>query len=172
MSDVVIRGRTEDDLDALVEAAARVAREDGYPSRWPDDPRAWLRTRDPLGAWVAERAGEMLGHVVLRGPSDHRPVRMWCEQTREDPQGCCVVSRLFVVAAGRGQGVGQALLETVCAAADERGLYPVLDVVETNRAAVRLYHRLGWTKIGTYVDTFHDSAGPEQLLCFAAPQRN
>jgi RimJ/RimL family protein N-acetyltransferase len=47
---------------------------------------------------------------------------------------------------------------------------PVLDVVDTNQAAIRLYHRLGWTHLGSYEQAFHDGNRPELLHCFAAPR--
>src|SRR5262249_30953157 len=65
-ADVVIRPRTMDDLTAVVDALTLVARSDGYPSRWPEDPVSWLRTTEVHGAWIADRGGEVLGHIVLR----------------------------------------------------------------------------------------------------------
>jgi len=163
-----IRSREPDDLPALVAALARVATDDRYPSRWPDDPAAWLRTRDPLGAWVADRDGDLLGQVVLRRAGQQRPVTLWCELSGEDPASCALVSRLFVVVYARGAGIGRTLVETACVTAAELGLRPLLDVVDNNRAAVRLYRRLGWTHVGSYEETFGDGP-PEVLHCFAHP---
>jgi GNAT superfamily N-acetyltransferase len=164
-----IRERREGDLDALVVALAAVAKVDGYPSRWPDDPAAWLRTRDPIGAWVVEHDGEPAGQIVLRPGADHVPARMWHARSGEAPQSCCVVSRLFVGLPARGHGAGSALMHTAWAAASERGLRPMLDVVDANQSAIRLYRGLGWIHLGTYVERFYDD-GPDELLhCFAAP---
>jgi len=162
-----IRSREPDDLPALVAALARVAIDDRYPSRWPDDPAAWLRTRDPLGAWVAERDGVLLGQVVLRRAGHQRPVTLWCELSGEDPASCALVSRLFVVAHARGGGLGRTLVETACAKAAALGLRPLLDVADANQAAVRLYHRLGWTHVGSHEETFGGEGPPEVLHCFA-----
>lgn len=164
-----IRARRDDDLPRLVEALAHVAWADGYPSRWPHDPAAWLRSRDLVGAWVVERDDAMVGHVVLRRPHGEVPVTLWCAATGQHENRCAVVVRLFVVPAARGAGLGHALLATAHQEAARRGLHPVLDVVDTNRSAVRLYDRLGWTRLGSYQQRFHDDGPPELLLCFAAP---
>jgi hypothetical protein len=52
------------------------------------------------------------------------------------------------------------------AAACGRGLHPVLDVIDRNRAAVALYERLGWRIAGS-LDV--ELAGrPERLVCYVA----
>jgi GNAT superfamily N-acetyltransferase len=163
----VIRPRTDGDLDPLVRALAVVAEVDGYPSRWPEDPAGWIRSRAVIGAWVAERAGELVGHVNLRQPGDQVPVRLW--QEHGGPGGCALVSRLFVVPSARRAGLGRALLDAACARAAELDRRPVLDVVDDNRAAVAMYRRLGWTELGSYEEVFHDGGPTELLHCFAAP---
>jgi GNAT superfamily N-acetyltransferase len=163
----VIRPRTEDDLEPLVGALALVAEADAYPTRWPADPVGWIRSRDIIGAWVADEGGDLVGHVSLRLPGDHMPVRMWraCGGTGE----CAVVSRLFVVPSAQRRGLGLALLEAARARAAELDRRPVLDVRDDNRAAIALYRRLGWTDLGSYEERF-DGDGPiERLHCFAAP---
>jgi ribosomal protein S18 acetylase RimI-like enzyme len=80
-----------------------------------------------------------------------------------------VVSRLFVAPAGRGMGLGAALVAAAAAEAVRLGLRAVLDVVTANRAAVRLYERLGWIRFGSYEERFHPDGPIERLLCFAAP---
>jgi GNAT superfamily N-acetyltransferase len=166
----VIRDRAADDLPVLVAALVRVAAGDGYPSRWPADPAAWLRTHDPLAAWVADRGGDVLGQVVLRPAGEQMPVTLWCRISGEDPASCALVSRLFVVADARGRGIGRSLVGTACARAAELGLRPLIDVADVNQAAVHLYHRLGWTHIGSYEETFGGDGPPERLHCFAAPR--
>jgi GNAT superfamily N-acetyltransferase len=163
----VIRPRTEDDLEPLVRALTLVAAVDGYPSRWPADPAGWIRSRDIIGAWVADEAGDLLGHVNLRWPGDQMPVRMW--RARGGTGECALVSRLFVAPAAQRRGLGLALLDAACARAAELDRRPVLDVVDDNRAAVTMYRRLGWTELGSYEERFHDGGPIELLHCFAAP---
>jgi GNAT superfamily N-acetyltransferase len=59
-----------------------------------------------------------------------------------------VVSRLMVDPAQRGRGLGMVLLDTATAAAHQRRLRPVLDVVTTYSSANQLYRRAGWQQIG------------------------
>jgi GNAT superfamily N-acetyltransferase len=165
----LIRPRQEQDIDPLVEALKSLLRTDGYPSRWPPDPAAFVRTTALYGAWVAELNDRIVGHVTLRRPRNQKPVQVWCELSGADPEACAIVSRLFVVAAARGHGLGEALLEAAWADALERGLHPVLDVVDTGQAAIRLYRRLGWVHCGTYEERFYQDGPLELLHCFAAP---
>ncbi len=167
----LIRRRTEDDLPALVDGLRLAAAADGYPSVWPGDPAGWLRGDDLIGAWVAERDGTPVGQVVLRrtdGSADP-PVRMWCDATGGAATECAVVNRLFVIPSAQRGGAGAALMAAACAAAAGQGLHAVLDVVDTNRAAVRLYERLGWLRLGSVEVTFRGARAPELLLCFVAP---
>ncbi len=166
---MLIRPRADDDLPPLVQALVAVSATDQYPIRWPADPAAWLSPRDALGAWVAERDGVLVGQVVLRRAGEQAPVRLWHAVTGREPGECALISRLFVAVDFRGHGVGRALLDAACAGAVERGLHPVLDVVDDNQAAVRLYQWLGWTHLGSYSEQFYPD-GPHHILhCFAAP---
>lgn len=52
------------------ERLARIARElDGYPPRLAGDPHAFIASSDAIGAWVAEEAEEVVGHVALHRSS-------------------------------------------------------------------------------------------------------
>lgn len=101
-----VRPRRVDDLPALVDGLALVAAADGYPSRWPEDPADWLRSRDLLSPWVAEREGDLLGQLVLRRPHGDVPVDLWFAATGFGPDRCAVVTRMFVAPAAQGQGLG------------------------------------------------------------------
>jgi ribosomal protein S18 acetylase RimI-like enzyme len=105
---------------------AEVHQSDGYPNRWPDDPSEWLAPQNSVSAWVAERDGRLVGHLVLTGRNDE----LW-------------VSRLFVDPSARGSKVGEALLRR----ARSRGVL-MLDVVESAERAIALYERTGWTLVG------------------------
>jgi len=167
-----VRGRVDEDLPALVAGLELVAAADRYPTRWPDDPATWLRAKGPLAAWAAEYAGTVVGQVVLARPRDEMPVRLWCAATGREPDGCAVIKRLFVVPSARGHGLGRALLAAATEEAAVRSLHPVLDVVDENRSAVRLYERLGWVRLGSYVDRFFADGPVERLHCFAGPSVN
>ena len=68
----------------------------------------------------------------------------------------CAVVRMFVSPAGQGAGLGEALLTAAWQAATVPGRAPVLDVVSTNRSSLRLYERLGWTRLGSFEQAFRD----------------
>jgi GNAT superfamily N-acetyltransferase len=148
MAKTVIRGRRAGDLDQCVRALRLVHEADGYPMVWPRDPVRWLSPAATAHAWVAlaataadhrpghaEAAGGVLGHVLL---------------LRTDTPRTYEIARLFVAPAGRGLGLGSALLETAGVRAAEAGYGLELEVVADERShAIALYERTGWRRTGT-----------------------
>ncbi len=138
-STVVVRRRRPEDAAALLAALRPVHEQDGYPLHAVHLTSDWLY--DGLeDAWVAEVDGRLLGHVAL-SPDHH-------------------LTRFFVATDARGSGAGTALLATVEAWADERGVVLELDVVEHNTDAQRLYEHRGWDRTGTIVATWVRESGP------------
>jgi ribosomal-protein-alanine N-acetyltransferase len=70
------------------------------------------------------------------------------------------VARLYSIASlpeARGKGVGTALIEAVESAARQRRCHAVrLEVRTDNDAAVRLYERLGYRRIGPVLEGFYE----------------
>lgn len=143
MAKTVIRERRAGDLEQCVRALRRVHEADGYPIVWPRDPVRWLSPAAVAHAWVAlaapARAGDspggVLGHVLL---------------LRTDTPRTYEIARLFVSPAGRGLGLGTALLETAGVRAAGEGYGLELEVVADERSyAIALYERTGWRRTGT-----------------------
>lgn len=134
-----VRERAAADIDPCVQALAAVHESSGYPSIWPADPARWLTPSRSLRAWVAA-TGEIpvAGHVLLRQP----PSGAASEPAAE-------VSRLFVVPAGRRQGIARALLEHVMRWATARELDLMLDVEGQAVAAMALYEAAGFRLTST-----------------------
>jgi hypothetical protein len=63
---VRLRARTALDVPELGVVLREVHETAGYPTRWPTDPQRWLAAKAGYGAWVAEVAGELCGHVGLQ----------------------------------------------------------------------------------------------------------
>jgi GNAT superfamily N-acetyltransferase len=135
-SSLVIRDRTEGDLDGCVRLLAEVHRRDGYPVNWPGRPAAWLAGSREIAAWVAIQDGRLAGHASL-----------WRSGGARDADGTALVSRLFVAPAARGRGIGAALLSHVTRQARRRGLRLVLEVDAASEAA-EFYQALGWRPMG------------------------
>lgn len=166
--EALIRWRTDDDLPECARLLDSVSRADGYPTFWPDDPIGWLCPAALLGAWVAERASHIVGHVALRAGTAEPGGEVWSDATGLPPEQLAAVNRLFVAPASRGTGIGSALLETACGAAVSHRLHPVLDVAETDHEAIALYERRGWRRV--HSETWRaDESGRKLLHYYVAP---
>ena len=157
------------DLDRCEELAHLVHQHDGYPPRRADDLRAFLATPGALGAWVAELDDEVVGQVALHSTSSPEVIAVAVGALASPADALGVVARLLVHPEARRRGVGAALLETAIDAARERGLTPILDVAVEFDAAVRLYERSGWTRIGTVTVHLPDAEPLEELVYRAPP---
>ena len=65
------------------------------------------------------------------------------------PTAAGEIKRLCVASGARGRSIGSLLLAATAKAAVERGLHPVLGVLESSVDAIALYERLGWTHVGS-----------------------
>ena len=166
---MVIRERTDADLDPCVEMAHDVHELDGYPPYLPTDLRTFLVSPDAYGAWVAEHSGEIVGHVALHRRSTAAVMAMASEAVRQPADRLGVVARLLVAPAGRRRGVGQALLDVAWRDAIGRGLWPVLDVATQLHGAIRLYETCGWTLAGEVTVHFGNGASIAELVYLGPP---
>jgi GNAT superfamily N-acetyltransferase len=142
---------------------------DGYPVNWPDDPFQWLAQPSLIDAWVAEREGEVVGHIGLcrSAPGDLAP-QEWSRQTGQPSEAAAVVSRLYVSPGARGHGIGALLLTQATRAAHHHGLHPVLDVLATDSAAAELYRRASWSMLAALEEEWSPSQ-KVTVHCYAAP---
>jgi GNAT superfamily N-acetyltransferase len=144
-----VRARTVEDLDALVRLARRVHRHDGYPPRRPGDLRAFVAGDDAVAAWVAVVSGRIVGHVALHRTSSPEVMALARSATGCAAGELAVVARLLTDPAARRQGVGAALLAVATQGSVARGRRPILDVATHFDAAIALYERAGWERVGT-----------------------
>jgi GNAT superfamily N-acetyltransferase len=169
--ETVIRPRRHGDLELCVRALAEVHARDGYPLHWPDDPVRWLTPEGMLGAWVAVGEDAVIGHVALVSAVGDGAAPVWSAASGLPPERIAVVAKLFVAPAGRGRGLGALLLDQATAEARRRGLHPALEVLDHDRAAMALYERAGWQRVGSAPAPWAmTSAGQvTQLHYFIAP---
>lgn len=157
----IVRPRVEADIAVLAAILRDLHRRDGYPMHLPRDLCAWLYREPVLGAWVADHDGGPVGHVELRLPEQGDPVAALVAAP------VAVVSRLFVARDERGHALGRRLVHAARREAEARGLVPVLDVLVRDSAAVALYERMGWRRIGEI--THQIDGEPVPAICFIAP---
>jgi GNAT superfamily N-acetyltransferase len=165
---LIIRPRTDHDLDALARVAADVQRLDGYPVRWSLDLRAFVESAGALAAWVAvdDDSGDVVGHVALNPSSSPAVMARAIEVLGHDRVG--VVARLIVAPAARRTGTAARLLRTAADDARRRGLHPILDVVATSAGPRALYAREGWRDVGVVRAVFSDSFSIDEAV-YVAP---
>ena len=164
----VLRPRRDKDLGACARLLRLVHDESRYPYYWPTAPRAWLDGQDVLGAWVADRLGEVLGHVAVARATGTSAYR-WREITGREPRELALVSRLFVRPRVRGEGFGTTLLHLALEEIRSRRLIPVLEVVGVNGPAVRLFEDAGWTLLAT--DPWGEKADRLTIRRYAGPRQ-
>ena len=153
----MIRPRQTGDLRALHVALRSVHDTDGYPSVWPADPVAFLQPSGTVEAWVAEAHEQVVGQVLLCSLSQGA----WAAQL---PPEALEVKRLFVAPAGRGLGLGRALMAAATAHTEVLGRPAVLQVAEHNRAALALYQALGWRHLTRMQATWSGPGGHRPVV--------
>jgi ribosomal protein S18 acetylase RimI-like enzyme len=168
MTNDVVRVRTEADIDGCARALREVHRVDGYPVEGVVDAVGWLWPPGLLQAWVAGEPDEILGHVAICEPRCEAAVSMLMERTSLTESEIAVVARLFVVPGARRRSLGQRLAAAAFSYAEDHGRRVVFDVMAKDQDAIRLYERLGCTRLGT---TSHHFGAGERVLayCYAAP---
>jgi GNAT superfamily N-acetyltransferase len=111
-----------------------------------DGAALWLESPPGLSI-VAVADGDVVGSAKM-GPNRPGPGRH-------------IATASFIVSpAAQGRGVGRALGEWVIAWCARQGFHGIQfnAVVETNTAAVRLWHRLGFVTVGTVPEAFDHPA--------------
>ena len=166
---MIVRPRTDDDLDACVRMATIIQDLDGYPTRRPLDLRGFLASPDALGAWVAEREGQVVGHVALHRHSTPEVLAMASQALSRPVDQLGVVARLLVSPYARREKIGRTLLNAAASEASRRGRWPILDVVTTFEAAVNLYESCRWARVGQVTFRFHDGGSVDEFV-YLGPQ--
>jgi len=146
---VEVRDLGRQDLADLERLAEIIHHVDGYPIYLPADLRSFVISPDAHGAWVAVEDGDLLGHVALHRRSWEGVMDLGRRTTGLGDDGLAVVARLLVSPTARRRGLGRALLQVAANNARAMGLRPILDVVATYEAAIRLYETEGWERLGT-----------------------
>ncbi len=136
----------------MVGEVLRRTHDGGYPTFWPDDPERWLTPHGLIGAWVSASAREdstVIGHVALTEVKrDAADYATWGRVLGTDVSAASL-TRLFVDPDQRGRGTGRALVSRAVASARASGHLPVLDVVDSDVSAIRLYEATGWHRVAT-----------------------
>jgi GNAT superfamily N-acetyltransferase len=156
-----IRARTESDADPLVGVLAEVHLSDAYPMMATHVSREWLFDPGFEAAWVAAIDGVPIGHIAVKRGYGGAAIERASGRPATETLG---VTRFFVGKSARGTGAASALLDAVDDFASEMGLALALDVVEFNTAAIALYERRGWKRVGSEVAQWFAPDGPHPTV--------
>jgi GNAT superfamily N-acetyltransferase len=161
---VLIRPRRDSDIAACAVLVREVHALDRYPRFLPEDLGAFLGLPGAYGCWVADRSGQIAGHVALLPRSVPSALQIASSALNRPADQLAVIARLFVSPQARGKGTGRRLLDTATAEAVSRGLRPVLDV-DTNLApAIALYENSGWVRAGMITVRFSDGHSLDEYV--------
>jgi len=164
-----VRTRTETDLETCGAILRRVHELDGYPVEGVTDTDAWLNPPTLTKAWVATLDHKIAGHVLLTSHTqDDDAARLWQEQSGIPQAAITVLGRLFVDPLARGHDAGSHLMKAALQYATRHNITAVLDVMDKDDAAIRLYERAGWRPIGEASHTFGANQSV-RALCYVAP---
>jgi ribosomal protein S18 acetylase RimI-like enzyme len=107
-------------------------------------------------AWLAERDGDAIGYAIV-GP---------CALPHADvTPSCGELKRIYVLAEGRGDGLGSRLMDEALAWLERDGPRRLwIGVWSENLGAQRLYERLGFRKVGEYGFRVGDTIDREFIL--------
>lgn len=153
-----MRERRDSDADALVPALLEVHRQDGYPILERHASAEWLFGAER--AWVAEAGGIPVAHVSA--VRDFTAPGLDAAVPADSPT-ILGLARLFVAPAGRRLGAASALIAQVEGYAADSELPLALEVVEHNTAAIALYERRGWMRVGSYATDWFGDEGPHPI---------
>lgn len=164
-----IRLRQEADLEQCASLMKEVYTSDGYPVEGADDARKFLSDPKIQAAWIAEREGNIIGHVCINKPTpgDASVALWWQQHGTKEP--IAVLGRLFLHREARSSGLAAKLLDAAVSWASNRGLRLVLFALTRIPAPIRFYERQGWHRFG---ETYHECATDGKrypAICFTWP---
>lgn len=145
MASAIIREATEADLPAILDIYNDAVRD--TTAIWNevivdlDNRRQWMADRQGRGfpVLVAELDGRTVGYASYGDWRPHDGYR----HTREHS--------IYVDKTCRGQGLGRLLLESLVAAARDKGVHVLIGCIEAgNEGSIALHTRLGFRNVGTF----------------------
>ena len=168
MSELTVRPRLDEDLDAVERIARVVHTTDGYPLYLPDgDLRGFVASADAhvgVGGDSGRRHRRARGaaRVVVRPGDGARNVG-------DRGAGDAVRGRRAAARGSRSrrEGIARRLLDAAVSDARARDRVPILDVMRAHRSAIALYESCGWQLLG--VVTVRLPTGPAEELVYLAP---
>lgn len=166
---IVIRPRHEEDLPALAAVLVRVHAQDGYPVEGIADPEAWLRHPREIQSWTAIEGDMPIGQITLtKAAPEDDAAQAWRQLTKGNIERLAIPVRLFVDPGHRSSGAGRLLMDAAMDCARTLGLAVAFDVMAKDRAAIRLYERLGAKRIAD-IDHPYGSGETEPAVVYVVP---
>lgn len=145
-NNLVIRQRTSEDIPELVRLLQKVYNLTGYPVDGPSTFANKLQADDALHSLVAMHDGCLAGHVQLRPAIGMNKAVVDSIIVQQPIEQYASLVSLFVDPNLQGKGIGVALVKKSRAWASREGRRLVLVVLDKDKAAIRMYDRLGWER--------------------------
>lgn len=170
---IEIRPRTEKDFRPVSIILEHVFNKTGYPVglKGIEDALSFLRLRNETAItddYVLVDGDLVIGHMsVVKSPTTYplQDTEIYESSTNDESRwssvlkvqdnsyvfNCLCLRTFFVDPQHQGKRFGEKLLQHAMYVAERMGKLIVLDVIEKDTAAVALYEKLGWRKIGRTV---------------------
>ena len=159
---VAIRRTTPADWSSLAQALVAVHAQDGYPVEGVRDAESWVSLQDPVGQWTASVDGRPVGHVALSRAANATEIMRLIRELDDTPlDQISIVSRLFVHPDFRGIGLASQLMDEAENLALNVSRLVVLEVLEKDGAARKLYESRGWYEVGK-IEHPQDDGAPHE----------
>jgi GNAT superfamily N-acetyltransferase len=142
----IIRPRVSSDVPILTEILTNVYNLTRYPVDGPSSFPSRFQSTKALTSIVALYDGKLVGHAELQEASGLNPL-VTASLTSHGPiSSFAALVSLFVDPTLQGKGIGARLVEEAIAKARAQGKRLVLIVLDKDKAAIRMYERMGWER--------------------------
>lgn len=168
---ITVRNAKHDDLDSLVDLAARSFRDAFASENAKHDIDAYIDSAFTIGKFKAEFSTANNCFLVANSGSSDKPLgyaklRVNSRTSSVAGDSCVELERLYADSTVTGEGIGAALMRECVRRAKKIGCDTIwLGVWERNARAIRFYERHGFNVVGEHEFTLGSDIQNDLIMC-------